>query len=204
MLFQGLQLFNFAAFALRSISVRSLAATAVEMASEGGLTNPEHPKQASSIYEFSAENISGEIVSLEKYRGHVCIIVNVASNCGYTKNNYAELVELDEAYGESKGLKILAFPCNQFGGQEPGNNNEICTFVSKKNVKFDMFAKIDVNGSKAHPLFVYLKRKQGGTLVDAIKWNFTKFIIDKNGQPVERHGPNTNPKDLVQSLEKYW
>ncbi|XP_022900056.1 phospholipid hydroperoxide glutathione peroxidase-like [Onthophagus taurus] len=168
------------------------------------VTNPQNPKEAKSIYEFNALDINGQAVSFEKYRGHVCIIVNVASQCGFTKNNYAELVELDELYGESKGLKILGFPCNQFGGQEPGDSAEICSFVSKKNVKFDMYGKIDVNGGNTHPLWVYLKYKQGGTLGDFIKWNFTKFIIDKNGQPVERHGPSTNPKDLVKSLEKYW
>lgn len=102
------------------------------------------------------------------------------------------------------GLRILGFPCNQFGGQEPGNAEEICSFVATKNVKFDMFEKIKVNGDDAHPLWKYLKHKQGGTLGDFIKWNFTKFIIDKNGQPVERHGPSTSPKDLLKSLEKYW
>lgn len=179
-------------------------------------------KKAHSIYDFTVKDIKGQPVSLEKYRGHVCIIVNVASQCGYTKTHYDQLVELYEQYHESKGLCILgkprvlleksclilcfikAFPCNQFGNQEPGNNEEICEFVSKKNVKFDMFDKINVNGDEADPLFKYLKHKQGGTFGSFIKWNFTKFIIDRNGQPVERHGPNTNPKDLVKSLEKYW
>ncbi|XP_065161843.1 uncharacterized protein [Atheta coriaria] len=167
------------------------------------LTNPPNPKEAKSIYDFQARDIKGNVVSLDQYKGHVCLIVNVASQCGYTKNNYAELQELYDEYGESKGLRILAFPCNQFGGQESGNNEEICQFVAKKNVKFDMFDKIDVNGGDAHPLYTYLKHKQGGILGDFIKWNFTKFIIDKNGQPVERHGPNTNPKDMVKSLLKY-
>lgn len=167
------------------------------------MENPDY-KQANSIYEFSAKDINGEVVSLEKYRGHVCIIVNVASQCGYTKNNYAELTELYNEYGESKGLRILAFPCNQFAGQEPGGNAEICQFVKSKNVTFDVFEKINVNGDDAHPLWNFLKHKQGGILGSFIKWNFTKFIIDKNGVPVERHGPNTNPKDLVKSLEKYW
>ncbi|CAG9840651.1 unnamed protein product [Diabrotica balteata] len=168
------------------------------------MSSPDSYKSANSIYEFTANDIKGEPVSLEKYRGHVCIIVNVASQCGYTKNNYAELVELYDEYAESKGLRILAFPCNQFAAQEPGSNAEICQFMQSKNVKFDMFEKVNVNGNDAHPLWKYLKHKQGGTLGDFIKWNFTKFIIDKNGQPVERHGPNTNPKDLVKFLEKYW
>lgn len=167
-------------------------------------SSPDDYKNAKSIYEFTANDIKGNPISLEKYRGHVCIIVNVASQCGYTKNHYAELVELYKEYSESKGLRILGFPCNQFAGQEPGSSDDICQFVKSKNVEFDMFEKINVNGNDAHPLWKYLKHKQGGTLGDFIKWNFTKFIIDKNGQPVERHGPNTSPKDLVKSLEKYW
>lgn len=166
--------------------------------------SPDDYKNAKSIYEFTANDIKGNPVSLEKYKGHVCIIVNVASQCGYTKNNYAELVDLYNEYSESKGLRILAFPCNQFAGQEPGSNDEICEFVKSKNVNFDMFDKLNVNGNDAHLLWKFLKHKQGGTMGDFIKWNFTKFIIDKNGQPVERHGPSTNPKDLVKSLEKYW
>lgn len=168
------------------------------------MSNPENWKEASSIYEFTANDIKGEPVSLEKYRGHVCIIVNVASQCGYATNHYKELSELYEEYGEAKGLRILAFPCNQFAGQEPGDATQICSFISSKNIKFDVFEKVNVNGNDAHPLWKYLKHKQGGTLGDFIKWNFTKFIIDKNGLPVERHGPNTSPSSLVKNLEKYW
>nr|CAD7445749.1 unnamed protein product [Timema bartmani] len=269
-----------------------------------------------------------------KRRGHVCIIVNVASKCGLTATNYKELVELHEKYGETKGLKILGFPCNQFSGQEPGSSEDIVCFAVERKVKFDLFEKVDVNGDNAHPLWKYLKHKKGGTLgeeehssqytlvslgqrgtlftiytgvtgqrgtqftiytaatgqrgtqftlytdvtgqrgtqftpytdvtgqrgtqftpytdvtgqrgtqftlytdvtgqrgtqftpytdvtgqrgtqftlytfvtgqrgIHFIKWNFTKFIIDKNGQPVERHGPKTDPSKLVSSLEKYW
>jgi hypothetical protein len=102
------------------------------------------------------------------------------------------------------GLRILAFPCNQFGYQEPGNAEEIQCFVRDRKVKFDLFEKIDVNGKGAHPLYQYLKKEQGGTLFDAIKWNFTKFIVDKNGKPVERHSPNTSPKEMLKNLEKYF
>ncbi|CAH1119702.1 unnamed protein product [Phaedon cochleariae] len=171
---------------------------------EENMSNPVDFKSAKSIYEFTANDIKGNPVSLEKYSGHVCIIVNVASQCGYTKNHYAELVDLYQKYGESKGLRILAFPCNQFGGQEPGTNDEVCHFMQSKKVEFDMFEKVNVNGNDAHPLWKYLKHVQGGTLGDFIKWNFTKFIVDKNGKPVERHGPSTSPKDLVKNLEKYW
>jgi len=167
-------------------------------------SNPVNWKEAKSIYDFSAKTIDGAEVSLEKYRGHVCIIVNVASECGYAKNHYEELGELFKEYSETKGLRILGFPCNQFGGQEPGDSATICSFVSTRNVKFDMYEKVHVNGDDAHPLWKYLKHKQGGTLGDFIKWNFTKFVIDKNGQPVARYGPNTSPKELVSTLDKYW
>jgi len=166
------------------------------------MSNPQDPKEAKSIYDFTAKNIKGNEVPLEKYKGNVCVIVNVASQCGLTKSNYADLNELYDKYGESKGLRILAFPCNQFGHQEPGNNDQICEFTSKKNVKFDLFDKINVNGSDTHPLWSYLKHKQGGTLGSFIKWNFTKFVVDKEGQVVERHGPNTSPSTI--QLEKYF
>lgn len=166
--------------------------------------NPEDWENAKSIYDFSARILNSEKVeSLEKFRGHVCIIVNVASHCGYTDNHYKELVELYEKYSESKGLRILAFPSNQFL-QEPGTEKEIQEFIETKNVKFDVYEKINVNGDDAHPLWKYLKHKQGGTLGDFIKWNFSKFIIDKNGQPVERFGPTTSPNELLPTLEKYW
>ncbi|XP_050447791.1 uncharacterized protein LOC126849707 isoform X2 [Cataglyphis hispanica] len=159
---------------------------------------------ATSIYDFTANNIKGEEVPLSKYRGHVCLIVNVASKCGLTPANYKELNELYDEYAESKGLRILAFPCNQFNGQEPGNSEDICSFADRQKVKFDLFEKIDVNGDKTHPLWAYLKKEQGGWLGSFIKWNFTKFIVDKEGKVVERHGPNVNPSKLKGSLEKYF
>uniref|UniRef100_A0A182KFG6 Glutathione peroxidase n=1 Tax=Anopheles christyi TaxID=43041 RepID=A0A182KFG6_9DIPT len=100
-------------------------------------------------------------------------------------------------------MRILAFPCNQFGGQEPGTNAEIKKFAEGRGVKFDMYAKVDVNGDNAHPLWQYLKQHQGGTLVDAIKWNFTKFLVDRNGQAVGRYGPTTSPLEMRNELEKY-
>lgn len=160
-------------------------------------------KLAQSFYDFTAIDIDGNEVSLDKYRGNVCIIVNVASKWGKTKVNYTQLVALHEKYGDSKDLKILGFPCNQFGSQEPGTNAEIKSFAASYNVKFDMFAKIDVNGDSAHPLWKYLKKKQGGTLTDGIKWNFTKFIVDKKGQPVARHATTTDPFDMEKDLLKY-
>lgn len=162
-------------------------------------------KNASSIYEFTVKDIDGNMISLEKYRGHVCIIVNVACKCGFTDKNYQQLQALYDEFAESKGLRILVFPCNQFAGQEPGSNEDIKQFASEKyGVKFDMFSKIDVNGPNTDPLWSYLKTKQGGTFGDFIKWNFTKFVIDKNGIPVARYAPNVEPFSFKKDLEKYW
>nr|UPI11570.1 juvenile hormone epoxide hydrolase-like 3 [Mythimna separata] len=158
---------------------------------------------AKTVYEFTVNDINGREVKLDKYTGKVLIIVNVASQCGYTNTHYSELNELYEKYHE-KGLRILAFPCNQFGGQEPGTLKEILQFTKEKKVKFDLFEKIEVNGDNAHPLWNFLKKSQGGILGDFIKWNFSKFIIDRNGVPVERFGPNTSPLELVPYLEKLW
>lgn len=101
-------------------------------------------------------------------------------------------------------MRILAFPCNQFNNQEPGNAEEIQCFLKDRKVKFDLFEKIDVNGKNAHPLYQFLKKQQGGTLFDAIKWNFTKFIVDKDGKPVGRYSPNTSPKEMLGDLEKFF
>jgi phospholipid-hydroperoxide glutathione peroxidase len=122
-----------------------------------------------------------------------------------TDANYKGLQALHDEFAESRGLRILGFPCNQFGSQEPGTNEEIKIFATEKyGVKFDMFAKLNVNGDEADPLWKYLKHKQGGTLGDFIKWNFTKFIIDKNGQPVKRYSPKTAPADLKGDLGKFF
>jgi len=161
----------------------------------------ENWKSATSVYDFHANDIDGNDVSLEKYRGQVLIIVNVACKCGFTTNHYKELVDLYEKH-RAQGLAILGFPCNQFGSQEPQPESEIKAFVKDFNVEFDMFSKVEVNGSGAHPLWKYLKHKQGGTLIDAIKWNFTKFVVDRNGQPVSRHSPQTSPKELEKEIAK--
>lgn len=156
---------------------------------------------ATSIYDFHAVDIYGKDVPLEKYRDHVLIIVNVASNCGLTETNYKQLVKLYEKYGESKGLRILAFPCNQFAGQEPGTSEEILNFAKGFNVTFDMFEKVDVNGDGAHPLWKWLKKQQEGK---DIEWNFTKFIVDKKGNVVSRIAPKTEPFAMEDTLNSYF
>jgi len=159
-------------------------------------------KSASSIYDFSVTDIDGNPVSLEKYKGKVCLIVNVASKWGFTAKNYTQLQTLHVKLAE-KGLAILAFPCNQFGNQEPGTNAQVKQFAQENyGAQFDLFSKIDVNGNKADPLYKYLKNKQKGTLGDFIKWNFSKFLVDREGKPVKRYSPNTEPLSIEKDIEK--
>lgn len=155
-----------------------------------------------SIHEFSAQTLSGKEASLADYKGKVVLIVNVASKCGFTPQ-YTGLEALYEKY-KDKGLVILGFPCNQFGAQEPGTATDIEQFCQLNyGVKFPMFGKIDVNGANAHPLYQFLRSAKPGLLgTEAIKWNFTKFLVDKNGEPVKRYAPNTEPKDIAADIEK--
>ncbi|XP_015116133.1 probable phospholipid hydroperoxide glutathione peroxidase [Diachasma alloeum] len=174
------------------------------MAQDGPFNQDTDWSKAQNIYQFHARDIHGQDVSLDKYRGHVLLIVNVASECGLTDVNYKQLVALHEKYADTKGLRILAFPSNQFANQEPGTSDEILKFIEKYNVKFDMFEKIDVNGENAHPLYKWLKEKQEGLITDDIKWNFTKFIINKEGKAVERYAPTTKPLSIEEDLLKYF
>ena len=153
-----------------------------------------------SIYDFTVKDIDNNDVKLDKYKGKVALIVNVASKCGFTKGNYKELNELYTKY-KDQGLAILGFPCNQFGHQEPGCDVDIKEFMKKNNVEWDMFAKVDVNGDNAIPLYSWLKHKAPGTLFDAIKWNFTKFLISKEGLPVARYAPNKSPLEFENELK---
>ncbi|RDX75225.1 putative phospholipid hydroperoxide glutathione peroxidase, partial [Mucuna pruriens] len=146
-----------------------------------------------SIYDFTVKDIRGNDVSLNDYSGKVLLIVNVASQCGLTQTNYKELNELYEKY-KNQGLEILAFPCNQFAGQEPGNNEEIQELVCTRfKAEFPIFDKVEVNGKNAVPLFKFLKEQKGGIFGDSIKWNFTKFLVNKEGKVVERYAPTTSP-----------
>ncbi len=155
----------------------------------------------STVYDFSAKAIDGSEVSLDQYRDKVLLIVNTASKCGFTPQ-YEGLEKLHEEMGD-KGLVVLGFPCNQFGAQEPGDAEEIATFCrTSYDVKFPMFAKVDVNGPNAHPLYAWLKSKAKGVLgTEGIKWNFTKFLIDRNGQVVSRYAPTTKPEAIKSDIE---
>lgn len=165
--------------------------------------NEDYTK-AQSVYDFSVKDTYGNDVSLEKYRGHVLLIVNIASQCGLTKNNYAKLTQLNKDYHD-KGLRILAFPCNQFGSQMPEHDGEemVCHLKNQEADIGDVFAKVNVNGNNVIPLYKYLKEKQSGIFGSLIKWNFTKFLVDKNGIPVDRFAPTTDPMDIAKEIEKY-
>ncbi|HXS77908.1 MAG TPA: glutathione peroxidase [Terracidiphilus sp.] len=160
---------------------------------------------ASTVFDFEAETLDGEQKKLAGYLGKVLLIVNTASQCGFTPQ-YAGLEKLYRAYKDT-GLVVLGFPCNQFGVQEPGSAAEIGVFCEKNyGVSFPMFAKIDVNGGRAHPLYRYLKREKPGLLGPfgggAIKWNFTKFLVNRAGHVVARYAPNTKPESLAGEIEK--
>lgn len=155
-----------------------------------------------SIYDFSAEKLEGGEQSLADYRGKVLLIVNTASKCGFTPQ-FEGLEKVFEEYKE-KGLVVLGFPCNQFASQDPGSNNEIGEFCQRNyGVSFPMFAKIDVNGSDAHPLYKYLTKEAKGILgSEAVKWNFTKFLVGKDGNVIDRYAPTTKPESMVGDIEK--
>ena len=154
-----------------------------------------------SIYEFSATNIKGQEVNLSDYQDKVLLIVNTASKCGFTPQ-YDGLQELHSKFKDS-GFSVLAFPCNQFGGQEPGSSEEIQEFCTVNfGINFPIFEKVDVKGKDAHPLFKYLTSEKRGLLgTESIKWNFTKFLIDKEGKPIARFAPNTAPEKISQEIE---
>ena len=153
-----------------------------------------------AIYDFTATSLAGEEVSLKRYEGQVLLIVNTASACGFTPQ-YRGLEALQKELGP-RGFSVLGFPCNQFGGQEPGDAKAIEEFcASNYAVTFPMFAKIDVNGFRVHPLYQYLKSEKSGLLGSSIKWNFTKFLVDRSGQVVARHAPTTAPESLRKEIE---
>jgi glutathione peroxidase len=153
-----------------------------------------------SIYDFNAKSLAGEEVPLKRFEGQVLLIVNTASACGFTPQ-YKGLEALQQAYG-SRGFSVLGFPCNQFGRQEPGDAAQIGAFCATNYaVSFPMFDKIDVNGGGAHPLYQYLRSEKPGLLGSSIKWNFTKFLVDRSGKVVARHAPTTTPQALTREIE---
>jgi glutathione peroxidase len=154
-----------------------------------------------SVYDFTAQTLDGQPAPLDAYRGQVLLIVNTASKCGFTPQ-YTGLEALYRRY-KDRGFVVLGFPCNQFGGQEPGDAAEIASFCSLTyEVSFPMMSKIDVNGPAAHPLYAYLKGEKKGILgSEAIKWNFTKFLIDRNGAVAARYAPTDKPEALQSAIE---
>jgi glutathione peroxidase len=153
-----------------------------------------------SIYDFNATSLAGEDTPLKRFEGKVLLIVNTASACGFTPQ-YKGLEALQQKYA-ARGFSVLGFPCNQFGRQEPGSAAEIGQFCSSNYaVSFPMFDKIDVNGDNAHPLYQYLRGEKSGLLGSSIKWNFTKFLIDRSGKVVGRHAPTTTPEQLTKDIE---
>jgi glutathione peroxidase len=158
-----------------------------------------------SVYDFSALAVDGKEVSLKQFEGQVLVIVNTASKCGFTPQ-YAGLEDLHKGY-KDRGFTVLGFPCNQFGAQEPGTEAEIVQFCELNyGVTFPIFSKIEVNGPNAHPLYKFLKSEKSGILgaigLDGIKWNFTKFLVDRSGKVVERIAPTTSPADMKPAIDK--
>jgi glutathione peroxidase len=153
-----------------------------------------------SVYDFTAQSLTGDDVPLQRFEKQVLLIVNTASACGFTPQ-YKGLQEL-HAELSPRGFAVLGFPCNQFGAQEPGDAKQIADFCELNYaVTFPMFAKVDVNGAKAHPLYEYLKREKSGLLGSSIKWNFTKFLVDRSGKVVARHAPTARPEGLKKDIE---
>ena len=154
-----------------------------------------------SIYDFSADGIDGRPTPISAYRDKVVLIVNTASRCGFTRQ-YAGLENLYRKY-EARGFAVLGFPCNQFGDQEPGSEAEIASFCERNfGVTFPLFAKIEVNGPLAHPLYQFLKKAKPGIFgIGRIKWNFTKFLVDRQGHVAERYGPSAKPMTLAADIE---
>ncbi|CAN6586082.1 unnamed protein product [Malus baccata var. baccata] len=158
--------------------------------------------ESKSLHDFTVKDAKGNDVDLSTYKGKVLMIVNVASQCGLTNSNYTELAQLYEKY-KTQGLEILAFPCNQFGAQEPGTNDEIVEFACTRfKSEYPIFDKVDVNGEKAAPIYKYLKSSKGELFGDNIKWNFSKFLVDKEGKVVDRYAPTTSPLSIEKDVKK--
>lgn len=155
----------------------------------------------SNIYQYEAELLDGKDQAFAEYQGEVLLIVNTASKCGFT-SQFSGLEKLYQKY-QAQGFKVLGFPCNQFGGQEPGSSEEIGSFCQKNyGVTFPMFAKVDVKGPEANIIFRFLTNNSKGILGNGIKWNFTKFLINKQGNVIQRYAPTTKPESIEQDIEQ--
>lgn len=153
-----------------------------------------------TLHDFSARAIDGSDVDLAAYSGQVVLVVNTASQCGFTPQ-YQGLQALHDRFA-GRGFAVLGFPCDQFGGQEPGTDEEISGFCERTfGVTFPLFSKVEVNGARAHPVFGYLRREKGGLLGDRIKWNFTKFLVGRDGRVIERYAPTTKPERIAADVE---
>ncbi|XP_058082162.1 probable phospholipid hydroperoxide glutathione peroxidase [Magnolia sinica] len=159
-------------------------------------------KTQGSIYDFTVKDARGNDVDLSIYKGKVLLIVNVASQCGLTNSNYTELNQLYDKY-RNQDFEILAFPCNQFGSQEPGDNEQILDFVCTRfKAEFPIFDKVDVNGDDAAPVYKFLKSSKGGIFGDSIEWNFSKFLVDKDGNVVNHYKPEITPLSFEEDIKK--
>jgi len=157
--------------------------------------------ETTSLSDFEATSLEGEAVDLADYDGRVVLVVNTASKCGFTPQ-YPGLQALYDEYAE-EGFAVLGFPCDQFGHQEPGSEEEIGTFCERNyGVSFPMFSKVEVNGGDAHPLYQWLRDQKGGLLGSRIKWNFTKFLVGRDGRVIDRYAPTTAPEKISQDIEK--
>ena len=154
-----------------------------------------------TIYEFNAKDLNGNEVDFAQFKDKVLLIVNTASKCGFTPQ-FEGLEKLYQSY-KDQGLVVIGFPCNQFGSQDPGSNEEIGEFCQKNyGVSFLMMQKIEVNGDNEHPLYTWLKKQEGGFLTDGIKWNFTKFLVNRQGEVVDRYAPTTKPEAIESKIVK--
>ncbi|XP_021746311.1 probable phospholipid hydroperoxide glutathione peroxidase isoform X1 [Chenopodium quinoa] len=185
-------------------SLKSFNFNGVSVKSQNSISAGVYARAATeqTIHDFTVKDIDGNDVALSKFKGKVLLCVNVASKCGLTSSNYSELSHLYEKY-KTQGFEILAFPCNQFGGQEPGSNPEIKNFACTRfKAEFPIFDKVDVNGPNTAPVYQFLKSSAGGFFGDLVKWNFEKFLVDKNGKVVERYPPTTSPIQIEKDIQK--
>ena len=182
-------------------ALRSRFDTEQDTADQALSDGPDRREDCLSVYDFVARTLDGRETRLDDWRGQVLLVVNVASKCGFTPQ-YAGLEQLHRAF-KDRGFAVLGFPCNQFGSQEPGSAQEIADFCSTEyDVSFPMMSKVEVNGPQAHPLYAYLKQQKKGVLgSEAIKWNFTKFLVDRDGRVVDRFAPIHRPEALAAAIE---